>query len=277
MTISPFKDSTACRGHGFTLVELAVVVAIVALLLGALLVPLATQYQGRQIKETRESLADIKEALLGFAVTQGRLPCPDIDRNGTEDACGGPGPPATDVVEGFIPWQDLGVPATDAWGRIFRYAVTREFTEATLPGAPPAPNQLDLTDSANANISVSTRGDNAATTPTPIETKWPITLAANVPAVVLSVGSNGLGGSLLGVVDLPFALSGDELTNVSAITSTWSVPGLPRAFIQRVHSSISTGCSETIEGQPFCEFDDLLVWISAPVLFNRLIEARQLP
>ena len=73
------EASVTVRVRGFTLIELAVVIAIVALLLGALLVPLATQIQGRNVKETRESLAEIKEALMGYAMTQGRLPCPDTD------------------------------------------------------------------------------------------------------------------------------------------------------------------------------------------------------
>jgi prepilin-type N-terminal cleavage/methylation domain-containing protein len=279
MTISSIKEATASKSRGFTLVELAVVIAIVALLLGALLVPLATQFQARNIRETQESLAHIKEALLGYAVTQGRLPCPDTDRDGLEEPCGGVGN-IKDVVEGFVPWQDLGTPATDTWGRIFRYAVTREFTETAQPGTPTGDRQLDLADVANANISVVTRGDNAATPLPTVEGKWQIPLAANVPAVVLSVGSNGSGGSLLGSVDLPFATGPDELANVSAITSTWATPPLPaRPFIQRLHTPPAdpATCDETNEAQPFCEFDDLLIWISAPVLLNRMVEARQLP
>ena len=270
------RMSTKTKGHpsGFTLVELAVVIAIVALVLGALLVPLASQLQNRNIRETRDSLRIIHEALLGFAVTQGRLPCPDTDRDGLENPCGGVGN-VWDVVEGFVPWQTLSVPATDAWGSIFRYAVTREFAEAAVPGAPPGPNQLDLTDIDSGNIQVNTRGDDFLTGP--IETKTTIVLANEVPAVVLSVGNNGAGGSLLGGVDRPFATGVDELTNVSTIASVWVLAAPPRPFVQRVHSTAASGCSDTAEGQPFCEFDDLLIWISAPVLLNRMVEARQLP
>ncbi len=268
MMESPVKNA-----HGFTLVELAVVIVIVALLLGALLVPLATQVQGRNVKETRQSLKEIKEALLGFAVTQGRLPCPDTDRDGREDACGGVGL-TIDVVEGFLPWRDLAVPATDAWGRIFRYAVAREFAELAQPGAPPAARQLDLTDAVNATISVFTRGDDPALGGGG-ETKESISLTANTPAVVLSVGNNGLGGSVLGGPDLAFAAAGtDEQANVSSIFPA-AAPG--RSFRHRPHTPDSTPCSDTAEGQPFCAFDDIVIWLSAPVLFNRMVEARQLP
>jgi prepilin-type N-terminal cleavage/methylation domain-containing protein len=148
--------SATTNARGFTLIELAVVIAIVALLLGALLVPLATQIQGRNVRETQLALKDIKQALVGFAVTQGRLPCPDTDRDGFENAaCGN----WTDYAEGFLPWQDLAVTPTDAWGRVFRYAVSSEFTYASVPGAPPATNRLDLTDDTLANITIITRGD----------------------------------------------------------------------------------------------------------------------
>lgn len=271
------KKSAAMNMRGFTLIELAVVIVIVALVLGALLVPLATQIQTRQVKETRDRLADIKEALLGFAVTQGRLPCPDTDRDGVENACTGAGS-ITDVVEGFLPWQDLGVPPTDTWDHIFRYAVTREFAETAQPGVPPANNQLDLADVLTGRIEVITRGDNPATSPAPVETKSQIRLAANVPALVMSVGSNGLGGSRLGGTDSPFAVGTDEATNVSSITSVALIPPFfSRRFIQRTHTSDNAGCSDTAEGQPFCEFDDQMIWISAPVLLNRMVEARQLP
>jgi prepilin-type N-terminal cleavage/methylation domain-containing protein len=264
--------SAETKVRGFTLIELAVVIVIVALLLGALLVPLATQVQGRNIKETRKALNEIKEALLGYAVTQGRLPCPDTDRDGLENACSGV-PIPIDVVEGFLPWQDLAVPATDAWGRIYRYAVAREFTELAQPGAPAAFGQLDLTDVPTATISVFTRGDDPSVGGGG-ETKEPIQLTGSAPAIVLSVGSNGLGGSVLGGPDMAFAAAGDELVNVSAIFPA-AAPG--RTFRQRLHTPASTPCSDTVEGQSFCEFDDILIWLSGPVLLNRMVEARQLP
>lgn len=275
----------ASRARGFTLIELAVVIAIVALLLGALLVPLATQVQGRKIKETRESLAEIKDAFMGFAMTQGRLPCPDTDAvpDGLEnplDADCGVFPQSS---EGFLPYLDLGVPATDAWGRMFRYAVTSEFTKATIPGAPPANNQLDLGDSIFANIIVDTRGDNP-NLGSGGEGKELIRLSTTSPAVVVSVGANGFGGTWLDSGGtLPATAAGtDERTNVDTTPANFPIPPIVasppwRNFIQRLHTPATSPCSDTVEGQSFCEFDDLVIWLSTPVLFNRLVEARQLP
>jgi prepilin-type N-terminal cleavage/methylation domain-containing protein len=270
--------------RGFTLIELAVVIGIVALLLGALLVPLATQIQGRNIKETRESLADIKEALMGYAMTQGRLPCPDTTAipDGREDAPCGTWPQST---EGFLPYLDLGVPATDAWGRVFRYAVASEFTYPTVPGAPPATGRLDLSDASSpfGFINVETRGDDPGAGGGG-ETKEIILLTERAPAAVLSVGSNGFGGTWLdsgGTLPATVALSHEE-DNVDSTPANFPIPPIVaappwRTFVQRQHTPFSNPCSDTAEGQPFCEYDDLVIWLSAPVLFNRLVEARQLP
>lgn len=272
------------RARGFTLIELAVVIGIVALLLGALLVPLATQIQGRNIKETRESLALIKEALIGYAMTQGRLPCPDtgVVPDGLENAPCGVWPQST---EGFLPFLDLGVPATDAWGRVFRYAVASEFTYQTSPGAPAATSQLDLGD-ANSPfgfINVETRGDDPSAGGGG-ETKETILLSDRAPAAVMSVGPNGSGGTWLNSAGTlpPTAAGTHERDNVDTTPANFPIPPIVaappwRTFVQRQHTPDGTGCSDTAEGQPFCEYDDLLIWLSAPVLFNRLVEARQLP
>lgn len=268
------------NARGFTLIELAVVITIVALILGALLVPLATQIQGQSVRETRQTLEDIEEALIGYAMTQGRLPCPDTNANGLEnDPCG----VWPQSVEGFLPYNDLGVPATDAWGRRFRYAVTSEFTKSTVPGTPATNNQLDLGDNIFATIIVDTRGDDPGAGAGG-ETKELVRLSTTTPAVVLSVGSNGNGGTQLAGAGTfpPTAAGSDERTNVDTTPGNFPIPPtvvLPpwRRFVHRQHTPQITPCDDNAEGQSFCEYDDLLIWISAPVLFNRLVEARQLP
>lgn len=60
-------------------------------------------------------MAEIKEAVLGFAAIHGRLPCPtsetdpNSDNYGLEDA-------ACIEVEGYLPWKSLSVSPIDAWG-----------------------------------------------------------------------------------------------------------------------------------------------------------------
>ena len=60
--------------RGFTLVELAVVLAIFGLLLGIMVIPLGTQVDQRRFAEAERQLAAVHEALLGFAIANGRLP-----------------------------------------------------------------------------------------------------------------------------------------------------------------------------------------------------------
>ena len=67
---------------GFSLIELAVVLFIVGLMLGGLLTPLATKVEYENINETSIALNEIKESLLGFAIANGYLPCPDTNNDG---------------------------------------------------------------------------------------------------------------------------------------------------------------------------------------------------
>lgn len=134
---------------GFSLVEMAMVLLIVSLLIGGLLTPLSGQMTQQQIKQTNATLQEMKEALVGFAITQGRLPCPDyppflpptpipsyIDGlDGLEDR-----EPEDDIKkrcekgeEGFLPWATLGVEREDAWGNSFRYRVISGYAAYVTP------------------------------------------------------------------------------------------------------------------------------------------------
>ena len=53
--------------HGFSLVEMAVVLVIVALLITGLVIPFSAQQEIRARQETERTLTDIHEALLGYA------------------------------------------------------------------------------------------------------------------------------------------------------------------------------------------------------------------
>lgn len=261
---------------GFTLVELAVVTVIVALLLGAILTPLATQFQARKNHETERALREIKEALMGFAVSNGRLPCPDTDGDGIENPplrLLPPAPPATcTALVGALPWITLGTVPTDAWGRIYQYHVSEEFASFVQTGRPPSdPLQLDLDDGGVSPpadlITVITRGDDPVTGGT-IENKAELNMTTNAPAVVVSVGSNGLGGTRLtgGVLAAP--TGGDEAENLDGDTR----------YVLRIQTLDKSGCADnTDETTSLCEYDDLIIWISPSELLNRLVQVGRLP
>src|SRR5690606_39009924 len=59
---------------GFTLLEHAVSLSIIALVLGSVLVPLQTQLENRKLDETRRMLDVAAEMLLGYAAANGYFP-----------------------------------------------------------------------------------------------------------------------------------------------------------------------------------------------------------
>jgi prepilin-type N-terminal cleavage/methylation domain-containing protein len=129
---------------GFTLAEMAVAVVILALLLFGAMVPFSAQVDIRNVADTRRTMDSIKEAIMGFAQANGRLPCPanGATATGTTDATTWPTPivagaeqwdPTNNrcyIVFGVVPWATLGVPETDAWGRRLSYQVAPAFADA---------------------------------------------------------------------------------------------------------------------------------------------------
>lgn len=71
-----------------------VVLVIIASLATSLMIPLAAQVQMRRNESTRQQLDEARDALLGFAAAQGRLPCPAT--------------PASRGLESFAPGGDAG-------------------------------------------------------------------------------------------------------------------------------------------------------------------------
>lgn len=231
---------------GFTLIELAVALFIIALLLGSILVPLATQIEQRQISETQKKQDEINEALIGFAIANGYLPCPAISAsNGQEDRTDGVCTGAKRA--GFIPWVTLGVSKLDAWGHIYRYSVTLAFASATSP------------------FSLSTAPDITIQTRNSAGVLANLTNANSVPAVVLSHGQNGYGafdnqGTAQALPAGWPANNADENTNASGATT----------FVSR--TAQATGASGAGG-----EFNDILTCLSRYLLLNRMVAAGKLP
>ena len=110
--------STPSPSRGFTLVELTVVLLIVALLISGLLLPLSAQQDIKNLSAAEKQLAEIKDALTGYAIINGRLPCPMDDTAGITIANANYGKSGADCTrDGILPWKDLGVGETDPWGQ----------------------------------------------------------------------------------------------------------------------------------------------------------------
>jgi prepilin-type N-terminal cleavage/methylation domain-containing protein len=126
--------------QGFTLIEVAMAMLIVAIAAGGLLMPLSKSVNARYVTESRIAIEGVKTALLGYAVSHAnRLPCPDIDGDGVEDRSASVMEPCPDV-EGHVPDVTLGLRARDAWGARLRYRPESAFTSAY--GVPQPPDTL---------------------------------------------------------------------------------------------------------------------------------------
>lgn len=231
------------KQKGFSLIELAIVLVVVALLLGGLLVPLTMQMEQQRIRETQKAIEEIKEALIGFAIVNHYLPCPALSATN-----GGEGPRVGNECVprvGYVPWGALGASKLDGWGRIFRYSVTPAYTNNTaFFSLTPTPRDITIMtrDTTGALVNLSNTAD--------------------IPVVIVSHGKNGyLGTTDTGiVVPNSSANDPDEVANASPA-------GL--SFVTRTMSDNSAAVSG--------EFDDLVTWISPNILFNRMVAAGRLP
>lgn len=230
------------RSRGFTLVELAIVLVIVGLLIAAFITPFMVQRELQGRRETQALLNESKEALTGYAVANGYLPCPDVKAipNGIESRNAG-GACVSD--EGVLPWNTLGIEPVDAWQHYFRYRAYSTFS-----------NSSALFTISNATIAsgISIDGENGSL----------VSTNSSPVAVVLSHGSNGYGAK--------------NTIQASPANQLPAPPGLDEKKNADVAGGSFVSRSPSAQGS-VNEFDDMLVWISPKVLINRMIQAERLP
>lgn len=264
------------RAAGFTVIEMAVVLVVIALLLGSLLVPLQTQVESRKFDETQRLLDQAREALLGYATAYGYFPCPASTTSNGQEAVGFDHAigavntcPATvigaNTYIGFLPAARLGFTPTDANGYALdawvlspqnriRYAVsnvtvngiTQPFTRVN--GMKNA-GMANITNTALLYVCNSGTGVVAGT-----NCGTAVRLTDNAPVVIWSVGPNA-------ATVTAATLSVHEAQNPNPAGGSND-----RIFVSRTKSGGTAG-----------DFDDIVTWIGASPLFNRLIAAGQLP
>lgn len=212
--------------RGFSLIEMAVVLVIVGLLVAGLMVPLTAQMDQKSYNETQKELSNLREALVGYALSNtaldGRpyLPCPDNTGDGFEDRIAGGGCSVV-PAQGNVPWATLGLGQLDSWNNRYFYRVTDAFANSSVGFTFTTLRDITILEAAGGNA-----------------------IASNVPVVLLSKGKNGAGAGA------------DEQENSNGNAF----------FVSHTPTSIAGN-----------EFDDIVVWIPAAVLFNRMAAAGKLP
>lgn len=240
---------------GFTILEQAVVLSVMALLLATILVPLQTQIENRKIDETRRMIDLAQEMLLGFAAANGYFPCPadgasnGNEANGTNHVTGNC--PASHgylpaALIGFKPTDPQGF-AVDAWdlsSNRIRYAVI----DRTIAGVPNAFTRMNgmrsipLSSLGNTPLFQVCQSGHGVTAS---DCGSAVTLANNAVALVWSVGANAAtGGSSVHEAQNPNPNGGSA----------------DAVFVTRMRSDVSGN-----------EFDDIVSWIPATMLLSRLV------
>lgn len=232
-------------GQGFSLLEMAVVLLIISALLGGLLMSLGTTRDLNDRNDADSELADISDALYGFAQANGRLPCPaTAASNGAEAPLGGGN---CTQQHGFVPAATLGISGevntdallADPWGNPYRYSVTTANGNAftTVNG---------MRTAGIATLAPNLRVCNSAACTTVIATA--------VPVVLLSMGPDWADFTGADV---------DATENAGETTIAGYRHGNDLNFV-------SSGYIEDV-------FDDVIVWMSPNILYTRMISAGQLP
>jgi len=228
---------------GFSIIELAIVLAIVSTLLGGLLLSFSEVRESNNRTDAANTLDEIKEALYGFAQINGRLPCPArADSLGAEvPATGGP----CTQRYGFVPWSTLGLSGptntdnllVDGWLSPFRYNVSNVGGSAfTTAGGVRGLTLAGLSALQVCTVSACGAGN---------------VLVDSAPAVIVSLGANW--GTFT---------SAEERENAE-VTALGYRHANDDEFIFVPYNETT--------------FDDMITWLSPSILYTKMIAAGQLP
>lgn len=195
-----FPPRRHARGAVLLLLLLVLSLGAAALLMAA--TPASGEYARRQALQTQQQLAAAREALIGYAVSHGRLPRPAASAlDGHESA-----QPCSDErsCTGFLPWTTLGLTPSDAWGKLLQYSVTPVFTVAPVV----------VTEVVGSKRIIARRGNELVY----VHGYPQCALSAQcMPAVVWSAGPRNLGTSVLGLPQASLDLDNfDEQANALA-------------------------------------------------------------
>lgn len=206
---------------------------------------MSAQLEARQRNDTQAKLEEIRQALIGYALINGKLPCPTTELDPDDDDYGnGKAYGVEDLTcnvapaEGYLPWKTLGVDQYDSWGvartsstdpmnGYWRYVVEREFAcpENVCDGSV----QINLSTGFTDILSVEDANGSSLTS----SSQPAIAIIYSTGADVTADGENGTTEAIA-----PFMYQGGTATP---------------------------------------SFDDITVWLTRPLLISRMVTAGTLP
>lgn len=256
------KPTMKRKNFGFTLIELAIVMLVIGLLVGGLLAPLSAQIEQQRFSETRSQIEEVKRALIGFAIANGRLPCPAeivaaVAASGVEAPVGG-GPCAS--PHGFVPAVTLGLNnnggfVLDGWSNSIRYSVATTALNTPLGMV------------ANAFTTAPKLGNMSMTN---LTSSLQNTSAAGSGLYVCS--------SSTGIVNVPAACAANSTQSNDAVAVIYSL-GKNGAVAPTLPDELENTDNDRffVSHTPDNNFDDQVTWLSYSILFGQMVAAGQLP
>ena len=250
----------------FTIVELAVVMAIIGLLLAGAMMTLSAQAEQRAVDETRRRLNAAVDALIAYAVVNGRLPCPAVPGGAAGDESPNTGTGVcTNPYNGLLPARTIGFQPTDeaffgldAWQNRIRYVVAGVTLAPDCGGVAGAIPHFTLAANLKSNgmsckpnvndLDVVCSTAAAGVSPACNSTQR-VVAQQTTAFIVYSVGKDGANTGAYGA---------DETANLDNNA----------VFVNRTWSGTDS---------PLGTYDDLMVVVPAGLFYSRLVAAGVLP
>lgn len=242
---------------GFSLVEMAVVILIAGIMMGAGLSLLSVKQEAAKWDTSRKNQEAIKQALINYLGKNKRLPCPATAASGGAAAP----PPPCPSYSGIVPYYELGLTRTavlDGWENYITYFVSNNpITTPPPSGSTAWMYSYHATDNTSPNTtnassafwaSNSTGGikvtDGTATIADPSN-------ATGAAVVLISHGKNGLGAvNVKGGTNDSTSAGTDEVINATPDSTN----GAAITVVKRDTTDSTTGGGA---------FDDIVMILSA--------------
>lgn len=281
---------------GFTIIEIAIVLLVVAIMLGYSLSMFPIQQELKQYRDADAELSSIMDSLIAFAQVNGRLPCPDTngDVNGTgagnldgfedtedrmDNITGAAVPPAPPdgIIDdckayfGFLPARTLAIQGNvdanglllDPWGNAYGYAVSE-----SNAGTGPAIDFVSPNGIREEGIGAFLPPPAVGTTPPDLFVCDDSAAAGNdLDCSPAGANSNLVVGNVAAVVvsrgkDPDIAGSNIQIENADDFHNGTN----DKVYIRSTKNETAG-----------TEFDDVIKWLPPNLLFSKMIEAGQLP